>query len=343
MTKRAIGLAICVPLIIALAWLMGFPVIVIIGFGLLFMMICGALFVARPPTTRITRSVNPSRVTRGEAASVVLTRHNRAPVPGAPLEVVDVIGHLRVEVTIPLANPGRSSMASYRFITSRRGHLPVGPAIVSRRDPWGLYVRSRKIGEVGEISVFPRVLPIAAPDILSRLGRDAGAADIAAGSDRFHTLREYVVGDELRKIHWPSSARTGTLMIKQMVDSPQPRVLLFCDCNPNVYADPEAFENAVDVTVSVAHAIAAAGVPLTVCAGQAMAPIEISRPNDLSKMLESFVTVSVEARPVSAAWLRSTVLRTRASALVAVSGPGNSFLSTLAGLRRSLSRYLMTS
>lgn len=333
MTRRAIGLGICVPLMLLLSWFLGYPVIGIVGIGFLLVLIAGALFIARPPTTRIKRSVNPSRVTRGEAASVVLRRQNRSPLPAAPLDIVDVIGHLTVEVTIPYANPGKASEANYRFITSRRGHLPVGPAIVSRRDPWGLFVRSRQIGEVGEISVYPRVLKVPAPDILSRLGRDAGAADIAAGSERFHTLREYVVGDELRKIHWPSSARTGTLMIKQMVDSPRPRVLLFCDCNPDVFSDPDRFEQAVDLTVSLAHAIAATGVPLTVCAGQSMAPIEIARTDDLSKMLDAFVTVTTESRPVSAAWLRSTVLRTRASALVAVTGPGNAFLSTLAGLR----------
>jgi uncharacterized protein (DUF58 family) len=211
--------------------------------------------------------------------------------------------------------------------------LEVGPVVLSRRDPWGLFHRIRETGDVQEISVYPRVMQVAAPDIVHRLSRDAGAAEVTAGSDRFHTLREYVVGDELRKVHWPSSARTGTLMVKQMVDSPRPKLLLYCDCAESEYSDPEFFEQAIETTVSLAHAIAATGVGLAVAAGQGQFVVEINRAADLDTMLDASVALHSEATLTPVAAVRATLLSTRATGIVAVTGNGIALTSVLAGLR----------
>ncbi len=268
MTGRAIGLLVSIPLLAGLSWWMGYPVIAVIAFGFGIVLVLSAALVAKPPTSVVERYVDPVKVTRGQPATVVLTKHNRSPLPSAPIDATDAIGHLSIDVTIPFTPPRGSSEASYRFVTSRRGYLPVGPATLTRRDAWGIFRRSRLVGGQAEICVYPKLIAMAAPDIVGRLSRDAGAADVAAGADRFHTLREYVAGDELRKIHWPSSARTGTLVVKQMVDSPQPRLLLFCDCDRSSYAEEADFESAVDVTASLANAIVATGVPMTVAVGQ---------------------------------------------------------------------------
>ncbi|MGV1035767.1 MAG: DUF58 domain-containing protein [Candidatus Nanopelagicales bacterium] len=333
MTGRAIGAFIAVPVVSLLAFLLGYPGVGYAAFGIIVLIAVAGLLVAKPPTSNLDRSVDPAHVTRGESATVRLGRRNRSPVPAAPLEATDRIGHLDVHVTIPLAAPATRSEASYRFVTTKRGHLTIGPAVLTRRDPWGLFQRSRQVGEAGELLVYPRVLPMGPPDILARLGRDAGAADVAAGSDRFHTLREYVVGDELRKIHWPSSARTGVLVVKQMVDSPRPRLLVFLDCETSTYPTEDSFEQAVDATASLANAIAGTGVPMTVVAGQNHAEVEVTRPDDLAKLLETLAVVDGESQPMSSAKLRGRVISTRATAIVAVTGPGTGFLSALTGVR----------
>lgn len=333
MTGRATSVMVSIPLLGFISWWLGYPVVAILAASLLIMLGVAALFVVRPPSRGIKRSVEPHRVTRGEAAQVRLWKRNLSPMPSIPLDATDRIGHLTVDLTIPATRPGGRAEAVYRFVTTRRGHLDVGPVELSRRDPWGLFHRTRDTGEIQEISVYPRILSVAAPDIVHRLTRDAGAADVAAGSDRFHTLREYVTGDELRKVHWPSSARTGTLMVKQMVDSPRPKLLLYLDCTAGEYSDDEAFEQAVDATVSLAHAIAATGVQLAVAAGHQQIVTEINRRADLDTMLESFVSVSVETRSASASLLRSIVGQTRATGVVAVTGCGPSFTAVLGGLR----------
>lgn len=324
---------VSVPVLVLISWWLGYPVVAIIAAAFFVLVPVAALFVMRPPTSGIKREVDPRRVTRGEAAQVHLWKRNLSPLPSVPLDATDRIGHLTVDLNIPATRPGGRAEALYRFVTTRRGHLEVGPVVLSRRDPWGLFHRIRETGDVQEISVYPRVMQVAAPDIVHRLSRDAGAAEVTAGSDRFHTLREYVVGDELRKVHWPSSARTGTLMVKQMVDSPRPKLLLYCDCAESEYSDPEFFEQAIETTVSLAHAIAATGVGLAVAAGQGQFVVEINRAADLDTMLDASVALHSEATLTPVAAVRATLLSTRATGIVAVTGNGIALTSVLAGLR----------
>ncbi len=332
-TKRAIGTVAFSAFAVLMGYLTGYPVVVLIGCATFLVLFVAVLFILRPPGATLKRDVTPLQVTRGEVATVTLGRRNRSPLPAQPVEATDHIGHLTVDVTIPLAPPGQPSDASYRFVTSRRGVLTIGPARLTRRDPWGMFQRTRDVGGTKELLVFPRVLTMAAPDIVNRLGRDASAADVAAGSDRFHTLREYVKGDELRKVHWPSSAKTGTLMIKQMVDAPQPRLLLFLDCDAGAYVSAEAFEQAVDTTVSVAEAIIDHGIEVIVSAGRNQATMEISRRADFANLLDTFALVDHESSPISAGQLRGQIVKQRATALVAVTGTGNAFLPTLTSIR----------
>lgn len=337
MTGRAIGLFVSVPVLAAFSWLLGYPVIAVVAISFAIVLVIAAITVARPPTSVIDRHVDPLKVTRGQPATVVLTHRNRSPLPSAPIDATDAIGHLTIDVTIPVTRPRGASEASYRFVTSRRGYLPIGPAVISRRDPWGIFRRSRQVGGQAEISVYSRIVSIPAPDIVSRLSRDASAADVAAGADRFHTLREYVVGDELRKIHWPSSAKTGALVVKQMVDSPQPRILLFCDCDEGSYADPADFESAVDTAGSLANAIAATGVPTTVVVGQSHRTTEVTRTDDIARLLENLLTVETEPKPAASQWLRSVAIRSRATALVVVTGSQNNLITSMSGLRSTFS------
>jgi uncharacterized protein (DUF58 family) len=67
----------------------------------------------------------------------------------------------------------------------------------------------------------------------------------------FHRLREYVIGDDLRTVHWPSTARLGKLVVRHYVDTAQPYTVVLVDLRPEVYS-PETFEEAMDVAASVA-------------------------------------------------------------------------------------------
>ena len=73
------------------------------------------------------------------------------------------------------------------------------------------------------------------------------------GTASFHQLREYVPGDDLRRIHWRSTARTGDLLVKQMVDTTRPELVVVLD-NRAAAVGADDFEEAVDIVASVVAA-----------------------------------------------------------------------------------------
>ena len=81
------------------------------------------------------------------------------------------------------------------------------------------------------------------------------------GSVTFHRLREYVIGDDLRKVHWPSTARLGKLVVRQYVDTAQPYTVVLVDLRPEVYS-PDSFEEAIDVAASVVASMSAGEAPV---------------------------------------------------------------------------------
>src|ERR1700689_1647638 len=83
------------------------------------------------------------------------------------------------------------------------------------------------------------------------------------GTVSFHRLREYVLGDDLRTVHWPSTARAGKLVVRHYVDTAQPYTVVLVDLNPAVYS-PETFEEAMDVTASIAASMSAGRAPVQI-------------------------------------------------------------------------------
>jgi uncharacterized protein (DUF58 family) len=92
------------------------------------------------------------------------------------------------------------------------------------------------------------------------------------GTQTFQSLREYVPGDDIRRVHWRSTARTGTLMVREHVDTSLPSTVVVFDTRAQCYFDDQ-FEEAVDVAASVVHASLERGFPtrLVTTAGDAFA------------------------------------------------------------------------
>ena len=146
--------------------------------------------------------------------------------------------------------------------THRRGPVSLGPWVLERVDPWGLM--RRRVGEVEGVTllVVPRVRPVSLAALPSALADFGGSAEM--GTTTFATLREYVIGDELRHVHWRSSAKTGKLMMRQYVDVTRPRITLVLVAEERAYTSADEFEEAVDFIASLAAVASSSGLDVEV-------------------------------------------------------------------------------
>jgi uncharacterized protein (DUF58 family) len=133
---------------------------------------------------------------------------------------------------------------------------------VTRRDPFELFRVSRRHGRPERIWVYPRVLAFRTLPAGQLRHLEGPSSDTSPqGNVTFHRLREYVAGDDLRLVHWRSSAHAGRLLVKHNVDTSQPYSVVVLDQRPDRYAG-DCFEQAVDVAASVLVACAADKAPV---------------------------------------------------------------------------------
>ena len=159
-----------------------------------------------------------------------------------------------------------ANLIEWPIDSSARGRRSVGPTDLTYADPFGLVSRHVATAQPASTTIIPRVVPVP----LVRRSR-ASADDVEGvrvGHENFHTLREYVFGDEPRKVHWRSSARAGKLLVRVSVDAAEEQTVVVLDVDAAAYRPPEAlfqtvdpdlFEDAVDLAHSLTLAASGPG------------------------------------------------------------------------------------
>lgn len=164
---------------------------------------------------------------------------------------------------------GEVARAAYRFPTDRRGRFEVGPLRATVTDPFGLVQRSRVLLGTEQVIVYPRVRDVLPPPEPGGLDLDRDQPQVRSRiepSGEFHTLRDYAPGDDLRHVHWRSTARRGHLMMRQNEARRRTPVLVMLDVRPNAF-DRAGFERAVEACASIVAAIDRSGRPVEVILG----------------------------------------------------------------------------
>src|SRR4051794_26828831 len=237
------------------ALVMGLPLdwlsFALIGLGLLAAVVLGFGAVARPSRLVIDREIQPPRVPKGSPAIAFLTFANRGRRTLPVAVATQPFGALRVRTVIPKLRGGERGTRAYRLPTTRRGIFDVQPVEVTRRDSFELFRLSRKHGQTERIWVYPRVVPLRRLPTGQLRHLEGPSSDTSPqGNITFHRLREYVAGDDLRLVHWRSSARAGHLLVKHNVDTSQPYTVVILDHRPSLYTE-ESFEEAIDVAAPI--------------------------------------------------------------------------------------------
>ena len=241
---------------IALGLALRYPEAVGIGMGTLVLLVVAYFLVSGGGPVWATATAQPRVERRADSAVRVDVDAARAHRRGLRLVAPGALAH-------PVVWDETGIHADVPIPTQRRGPVSLGPWSLERVDPWGLL--RRRVGEVDGVAVLviPRVRPVSLATLPSALADFGGSAEM--GTTTFATLREYVVGDELRHVHWRSSAKTGTLMMRQYIDVTRPRITLVLVVEERAYTSDDEFEGAVDFLASLAAVASSSGLDVDVC------------------------------------------------------------------------------
>jgi uncharacterized protein (DUF58 family) len=209
----------------------------------------------------ITRTIDTRRVAVGESVTSRITITNTGRGRAPSMVLADSVGELSIDTPVSALPPSGSQTTTTVLPTSQRGVLQVGPLRIHRSDPLSLFRRVRDYGEVLQLRVHPKIVPVPVPPVGLDRSLDGEGLNELRGDMQFDSLREYVPGDDVRRIHWRSSARSTRILVREHVDVCQPSTTILIDTRPCVWSDGANFEAAVAAATSLAVASASSGHP----------------------------------------------------------------------------------
>jgi uncharacterized protein (DUF58 family) len=208
----------------------------------------------------LVRTVTPQLVAAGQPARVALTLANDGIAPNGVLLLEDQVPYAlgtRPRFVLEGISHGWRHSGSYQVRSDVRGRFEIGPMSVRVSDPFGLVELGRTFRTTVPLTVTPRTVPLAN---IPLGGAWTGSGDnrprsFATGSAEDVTVRDYRQGDDLRRVHWRSSARLGELMVRREEQPWQSRATLFLD-NRLVAHRGQGIASSLEAAVSAAASIA---------------------------------------------------------------------------------------
>lgn len=216
---------------------------------------------------QITHSVHPPRVSVGGRSDVHLALFNPHAFGTGPLRITETVpGSQPLRFSVSGIRGRQRRTVAYPLPTHRRGRFTVGPTDVTASDPFGLVTADSRSHNVAQLIVQPH-RELLAPLPLPIAWRDGGthsSHSVGSGGSDDASVRDYRHGDDLRKIHWRSTARSGNLMVRQEERPWHGQSLVLLDTRTGAYPPAsaelidgegnaaDAFEWAVSAAASIA-------------------------------------------------------------------------------------------
>lgn len=187
---------------------------------------------------RVARRLRSTRSQVGRTAQEQLTLENRSLLPKLWVEVrdhSDLPGHHVSRVVSWLGSRRQHTWAA-ETLCLQRGRYQLGPVTLYSGDPFGLFVVQRQVPLTAWLVVYPATFDL--PGFAPPVGQLSGGAALRRATQHVTAnvagVRDYLPGDSFNRIHWPSSARTERLMVKEFELDPVADVWLFLDMQGSV-------------------------------------------------------------------------------------------------------------
>ncbi|MGP3921641.1 DUF58 domain-containing protein [Streptomyces sp. 8N616] len=223
-------------------------------------LVCVAVLLRTRYRVAGSRRLSPARVPAASDSRVHLRVDNVSRLPTGLLMLQDRVPYVlgpRPRFVLDRVEPGGRREVSYRVRSDLRGRYPLGPLQLRLTDPFGMCELTRAFSSYDTLTVVPRVEPLPA---IRLSGEASGYGDgrqrsLALAGDDDVIPRGYRHGDDLRRVHWRSTARYGELMVRREEQPQRTGCTVLLDTRRIAHqgAGPDsAFEWAVSGAASVA-------------------------------------------------------------------------------------------
>lgn len=180
------------------------------------------------------RVISPARVPAGEPATVRVSLTNLGRITTGLLLLEDTLPYTlgaRPRFVVDRIPSGWDRSVEYTAKAELRGQYRIGPMRLRLTDPFGLVELSRGFASTHTLTVVPKVHPLPPVGLGGAwsTGGDSSSRSVAIQGDEDAATREYHDGDDLRKVHWRSTARIGKLMVRREEQPWQTRAAMILD------------------------------------------------------------------------------------------------------------------
>ncbi|GGK98135.1 membrane protein [Sphaerisporangium melleum] len=222
------------------------------------------------------RRLDPARVEVGADSTVTIRLENVTRLPTGLLLVEDTVPYAvgtRPRFVLDRVESRGIREIDYKVRSDLRGRFPIGPLSVRIADPFGLVELTRDFTAGDTLMVLPQVVPLPHVRLSGELtgGGDSRSTSVAAAGDDDVGPREYRQGDDLRRVHWRSTARYGELMVRREEQQWQSRGALLLDTRRHAHRGEgprSSFEVAVSAAASIGMQLARDGLGLRLVTDQ---------------------------------------------------------------------------
>jgi uncharacterized protein (DUF58 family) len=181
----------------------------------------------------VQATIAPRPATEGDEVTLSIAARRDSRIPVGTVVVTGALGRLGA-FECRFRGHGRLVTGEVILGELPRGYFSSSEAFIELRDPLGLESRSRPLGTAISAVVYPRLVELESLfSDAGRFGSDGRRLLLRrpAGFD-LHSVRDYEQGESLRRVHWPTTARRGHLMVKELEESPRDSVVVVLDCDP---------------------------------------------------------------------------------------------------------------
>jgi uncharacterized protein (DUF58 family) len=276
-----------------------------------------------------SRRLQPQRTPIGNPARVVLRLENTSSLPTGTLLLEDRLPYAlgsRPRLVLERLSARRHSSVTYTVRADLRGRYEIGPLEVRVTDPFGLCQLTRSFPSVDRLTVTPQVVPLPAVRIAGEFvgSGESRSRSVAVHGEDDAATREYRHGDDLRRVHWRSTARTGELMVRREEQPWESRATVVLDTRRDAHrgeGHSASFEWAVSAAASIATHLRQGGYRMRLVTGAGpAADLEHLDNADMGEVLDHLAEVRTDPKLDIAALVERVRQHSDGGLVVAVLG-----------------------